>query len=240
MLNIKALKLSGYFAAAMLIAPTAMAQDITGTMDDNDKTIGEGQPSHTLPPPKSDNDPLPPVASPVEPETGLVKQAGVGGQTGYARAGVLELGGFAGFTRASDLTQVSFNPTFGWYFMDNLQLSGILGVNYANVEGNGATFFTALAEPSFHLPFNRQLFGFAGVGAGIAYTQDQGVGFALQPRAGINALVGRSGILSPALFVGYNTFQVDAQDSGITDLETNAVLGVGLSYGLNVGYTVMW
>ena len=240
MLNIKALTLFGSFAAAVLMAPTAMAQDISGSMDDNKDTIGNGQPSGTLPAPKSDNDPQPAVASPVTPDTGLVKQAGVGGQTGYGRAGVLELGGFAGFTRASQLTQVSFNPTLGWYFMDNLELSGIIGINYSNVEGNGSTFFTALAEPSFHIPFNRQLFGFAGVGAGIAYAEEQGVGFALQPRIGLNALVGRSGVLTPAMFVGYNTFEVDSTDTSSPDMQGTALLGVGLSYGLNVGYTVMW
>jgi hypothetical protein len=214
----------------MTLAPMAMAQDVHGNQD----TIGNGQPASTLPPPTSDNDPRPPAAAPVKPEGGVVEQAGVGGRTAYGRAGVLEFGGSAGFTRATGLTQVNFSPSIGWFFMDNVQASAIIGVNYSNVDGDSSAFYQALIEPSFHLPFSDAAFGFVGVGMGIAYAQDAGAGFALAPRIGANLMVGRSGVLTPSLNVNYTTVNVQPAGNGAT------LLGVQLAYGANVGYTVMF
>jgi len=166
------------------------------------------------------------------PESGVVYQAGIGGRTAYGRAGVVEFGGSAGFIRAGDLTQLSLSPSIGWFFLDNVQVSGIFSINYSNVDGESSSFYNVLAEPSFHLPFSDSIFGFVGLGFGPSYADDK-FGFALVPRLGMNAMVGRSGILTPALFMQYNTHEV-AQAGNST------VLGVTLAYGLNVGYTIMW
>ncbi len=197
-----------------------------------DGTIGEGQKAETLPPAKSDHDPQPPVAAPATPSSGMVKQAGVGGDVAFGRAGVVELGGSAGVTSATGLTSVTFAPSVGWFFQDNLELSGITGVQFSNVDGNSSTFVTALVEPSYHIPFTPTAFGFLGLGMGGAYATDAGMGFALAPRVGMNVLLGRSGILTPAAFFNYSTVDI----SGNTEAAT---LRVNAAYGLQIGYTVM-
>ena len=192
--------------------------------------VEQGEP---LPPPQTDDDPQPPVAMPSPPPGGIVKQAGVGGITGYGRAGVLELGGFAGMTAASGFMATAVNPTIGWFFADNMQLSGILGLSHVRTEEDSATMVSVLAEPSYHLPFNRNTFGFLGLGLGVAYHQDAGVGFAMAPRIGANFLVGRSGILTPSVSYQYNSHETEA-------MEGNTYVVMSTALAANIGYTIMW
>jgi hypothetical protein len=58
-------------------------------------------------------------------------------------------------------------------------------------------------------------------------------GFALQPRLGANFLIGRSGVLTPSLTVAYSTVDAIRTPAG-------TILAVQTSYGMNIGYTVMW
>ena len=48
---------------------------------------------------------------------------------GYARAGTVELGGFAHFMVAKDYSALGLYPTFGWFAWDNIELSAIVGVS---------------------------------------------------------------------------------------------------------------
>jgi hypothetical protein len=193
-----------------------------------------------LPPPQSDRDPAPPVASPdvALPPGGLVKQAGVGGVVGYGRAGVLELGGSAGLVLASEFRNVNVSPSIGWFVTDNLQLSAIFGISNIKAEDEDATVLSAVVEPSYHLPFNRTMFGFMGIGLGGAYISDLGGGFAVAPRIGANFMVGRSGILTPSLSYEYTTHSVD--DAGDEMGKDLALVAVSSALRVNVGYTVMW
>jgi hypothetical protein len=201
--------------------------------------LGQGTPSEALPPPRSDHDPQPPVPAPTVPRTGVTEQAGVGGTQAYGRAGVLELGGAGGFSAASNYSRFELSPSIGLYLVDNLELSLLTGFNYFSIgetqdtPKTSATEFKALIEPSFHLPFSEVAFGFVGLGAGVNYVTGGDAGFALQPRLGANFLIGRSGVLTPALTVNYST--VDAIRT-----EVGTVLAVRTSYGMNIGYTVMW
>src|SRR5688572_20726211 len=206
--------------------------------------LGEGTPSHQLPAPRSDYDPRPPVAAPTVPRTGVTQQAGVGGTQAYGRAGVLELGGSAGFAAASNYNRFELSPSIGLFVVDNLQLSLLTGLNYFSVgdttneagmpvDGASATEIKALIEPSFHLPFSQVAFGFLGLGAGVNYVTGADAGFALQPRLGANFLVGRSGVLTPALTVAYSTVEAIRTPAG-------TILAVRTSYGMNIGYTVMF
>src|SRR4051812_29109265 len=88
----------------------------------------------------------------------VVEQAGVGSEEGYgyARAGVLELGGFANLTAAKGYTSIGLNPTVGWFFLNNFEVSAIIGLNYVaqTIDVNGkavdatSTTVLALFEPS--------------------------------------------------------------------------------------------
>jgi hypothetical protein len=218
-------------------ADPAIPADNTGTPAKDAPPTPTGQ----LPPAQSDHDAAPPVPTPNIPGINgdVVEQAGVGGTVGYARAGVLELGGAAGLTIAQDLRAVNFSPSIGWFLVDNFELSLILDVTNLKAGTQSATLFSALAEPSFHLPFNRGMFGFVGMGIGAAYTSEVGGGMAVAPRIGMDFLVGRSGVLRPSLSYEYTT-----HDSMATlDGEGNAnvtVVAISSALRFNVGYSTMW
>jgi hypothetical protein len=227
----------------LLLPPLAASAQVPDPNPNAQIPLGQGTPSEALPPPRSDHDPQPPVPAPTVPATGVTRQAGVGGTQAYGRAGVLELGGSAGLRSGSGNTIINFDPMVGLFIVDNVQLSGILGLSYANIEdgmgnSNSDTFFKLLVEPSFHLPFSETLFGFLGVGVGLAYAPSGGgdgeFGFALSPRLGANVLIGRSGILTPSLSVDYATTEVITTPGG------QSLLGVSTAIGLNIGYTIMW
>jgi hypothetical protein len=59
------------------------------------------------------------------------------------------------------------------------------------------------------------------------------MGFAVAPRLGLNMMVGRSGIFTPAFNFNYSTTDAVQTNQG-------TLLAVNVSYGLNAGYTVMW
>jgi hypothetical protein len=223
---------------ALFWSGVAFAQTVPDPNPNEQVQVGEGTPSEALPP-RSDHDPRPPVPAATVPRTGVTEQAGVGGTQSNARAGVLELGGAGGFAAASNYNRFELSPSIGLYLVDNLELSLLTGFNYFSVGATedapkaSATEFKALIEPSFHLPFSEVAFGFLGLGAGVNYVTGGDAGFALQPRLGANFLIGRSGVLTPALTVNYST--VDAIRT-----EVGTVLAVRTSYGMNIGYTVMW
>jgi hypothetical protein len=192
-------------------------------------------PSNELPAAKSDNDVQPEVASPGMPPGGIVSQAGVGGVVGYGRAGVLELGGSAGFAFASNFRSINFSPSIGWFLADNLEISAILSIENIKNEDNSSTLWSALIEPSYHVPFNRSMFAFLGLGAGAAHVSGIGTGFAVAPRIGMNLMVGRSGVLTPSLSYQYTTIE---SDMDVANNTTTVQLTSAVKF--NVGYTAMW
>ena len=218
------------------LAAPALAQVPAATDDETERTAPP-TPQDQLPPPRSDTDPAPPVAKPdiVLPPGGVVGQAGVGGVVGYGRAGVLELGGSAGLMIAPGFRNVNVSPTIGWFVADNLELSAIFGVSNIKAGDEQATVFSALIEPSYHLPFNRTTFGFLGMGIGGAYISELGGGLAVAPRIGANFLVGRSGVLTPSLSYEYTTHSVDREMD-----EHIALLAISSALRVNIGYTAMW
>lgn len=213
--------------------PTLALAQVEQDTDAEEQQSEEQMAAQPLPEPEADDDPAPPVAMPRSPQEGIVRQAGVGGVTGYGRAGVLELGGFAGLTAASGHTNANISPTIGWFFADNMQLSGILGLSVVRTEEDSNTLVSALVEPSYHLPFNRTTFGFLGIGLGAAYAEGQGVGFAMAPRVGANFMVGRSGVLTPSLSYQYTTHEA-------VEMADASYVAVSTRLAANIGYTVMW
>lgn len=229
-------------ASAQTVKAQAQADGNTTLAPTTTTTVGAGQPPQNLPPPQSDHDPKPLVPAPTVAATGVTEQAGIGGTQAYARAGVLELGGFANLTSAKDYFSLGFSPSVGYFFIDNVEISALIGVNYVKQTVGDTkvrqTLVMALAEPSFHIPFSQSVYGFLGVGFGLASQSsnagpDTGAGFALAPRLGVNVMVGRSGIFTPALQGLYQTTEAVTTPQG-------AVVAVKSSFGLQAGYTVMW
>jgi hypothetical protein len=220
-------------APAPAPVPTSDGTPSAGTGITPGATAAPTAPSD-LPPAQSDNDVQPEVASPGMPPGGIVSQAGVGGLVGYGRAGVLELGGSGGFAFASDYRSMNLSPTIGWFVADNLELSAILSVANIKTGDQQSTLWSALAEPSYHLPFNRSVFAFLGVGAGAAHVSGLGTGLAVAPRLGMNFMVGRSGVLTPSLAYQYTTIKSEMETADVT------VVALTSSVRFNVGYTAMW
>ena len=218
---------------------TSKGPDVDGDGADEEVVTDEGNDvGGPLPESKSDDDPQPRVATPGTPEGIIVRQAGVGGQVGYGRSGVLELGGSAGFTAAQDFTSVNVTPSIGWFFADNVQISGRLSYTYVDAGDQNGSITTALVEPSYHMPFSRTAFGFVGLGMGAAYVTGPGIGFATAPRIGANFLVGRSGILTPSLSYQYTTHE--SMETEGPNGQNTVLLAVSSAVMANVGYTVMW
>jgi hypothetical protein len=208
--------------------PTAATADPEGDTKTAPPNNGD------LPTPHSDADPAPEVATPGMPAGGIVQQAGIGGNVGFGRAGVLELGGSIGGSFASDRTEVNATPSLGWFLADNLELSALLGLTYASANDSDATLVSGIIEPSYHLPFNRSTFAFLGIGIGASYLTDVGTGFTLAPRLGANFMIGRSGVLTPSLSYNYITYDTSETETGAT------LLAVASAVRFNIGYTVMW
>ncbi|HEX2686514.1 MAG TPA: hypothetical protein VHN14_07845 [Kofleriaceae bacterium] len=205
--------------------------------DDDPQTTEPPTAEDSLPKPHSYSDPAPPVALPsvTLPPGGIIEQAGIGGDIAYGRAGVLELGGSAGLMMASKFRNVNIAPSLGWFVADNLELSTILGVSNIKAGNESATVWSALLEPSYHLPFNRTTFGFVGLGVGAAYVSQLGTGFAIAPRLGANLTVGRSGILTPSLSYEYTTHSVDSGN-----MQNVTLVSISSALRINIGYTAMW
>ncbi len=233
------------FASILLMAAStvAFAQAPDATPPDDTGTPGAtAAPTadQNLPTPQSDNDTAPPVAAPgaTLPPGGIVSQAGIGGVVGYGRAGVLELGGSAGFAFASDYRNLSLAPSIGWFLADNLELSAILSISNIKAGDSSTTLWSALIEPSYHIPLNRSMFGFAGLGVGASHVSGIGTGFALAPRAGMNFMIGRSGVLTPAISYQYTTIGTDMDGGGVGGTVTVVALTSAVLF--NIGYTAMW
>ena len=129
-----------------------------------------------------------------------------------------------------------------------MEISAILGVAHSKTtvevptgtaggtkeEDITSTVVNLLVEPSYHLAFTNSVYGFLGVGVGLAYRNGGvGTGFAVAPRLGMNVMVGRSGIFTPAITAVYQTTDAVSTPNG-------TVVSVSGTLGLQAGYTVMW
>ena len=192
-------------------------------------TVGVGAPAQNLPPPRSDQDPLPPVPAPALATTGVTQQAGIGGTQAYGRSGVLEMGGAAGFGAASNYTRIDVSPSIGLFVLDNFQLSLLTGFSYFRV---GATDMGEGERDRAQGDLRAQ--PAPAVLAGVVRLprpwrrgrtiSGHKAGIALQPRLGANFLIGRSGIFTPAAYFSYSTVEAIQTEAG-------AILALRSSYG---------
>jgi hypothetical protein len=149
--------------------------------------------------------------------------AGVGSPIGYARESVIELGGTLALTHRSETTDFRLSPSIGYFIVDNLELTLFPELQLTDVSGETDVRIAGTLEPSYHVPLTEEtLFAFVGIGVGVSYAEDPGVDVFFRPKVGMDVLIGRSGILKPAIFL---------------DIGANDGLTAG---GLEAGFTVMW
>lgn len=167
--------------------------------------------------------PQPPRGTNAQDELQVSRGAGVGSPLSYARRTVVELGGTLALTHESETTDFRIAPSIGYFFIDGLELTLFPELHVIDVDGNSDFRIAGTLEPSYHIALSgSELFGFAGIGIGLSYADDPGVDLFFRPRLGLDVMVGRSGILKPAVFL---------------DVGANDGLTAG---GLEAGFTVMW
>jgi hypothetical protein len=187
-------------------------------------------------------DDAPQLPSPLQHyENHIRKQAGVGSDIPYARRGVLELGGGLTWLVSERGMNLTLSPTIGWFLSDNFEMSALvqlshyrIALTHEDTEDHENTFVTGLIEPSLHIPIADAILLFGGVGLGATYeTEHSHTGLALAPRLGLNALIGRSGVLSPSISWNWSSNHTLPTPQG-------TLLAVNSTYSANMSYTVMW
>ena len=152
----------------------------------------------------------------------------------YAEKNVFEMGGSLSIVRANAFTQIGAVPTFGWFFIDYVQVSLLPSVEYVKTaKSPGKSRLATLLESSFHVHVGGPVFAFFGAGAGAAYEKETGFGLAIAPRIGLNFLIGGSGVLKLAATYVYTATKRTAIEDGSTDPHTS-------TFGLQMGFTVAW
>lgn len=152
----------------------------------------------------------------------------------YAEKGVKELGGAVSITNANVFTQIGVQPTFGWFFIDYVQLSLLPSVEYVKTFSQPSkSRYSVLLEPSFHAHVGGPVFVFFGAGGGVAYERETGGGLAIAPRIGLNFLIGGSGVLKLAASYVFTATKRTAIEDGSSDKHTS-------TFGLSFGCTVAW
>ena len=105
-------------------------------------------------------------------------------------------------------------------------------VSGARIAGENRVATSMYLEPSGHVRVTDRLLAFAGVAPGVLYNGDDW-GFTIRTRAGVDVLVGRSGIFRPAL-----TFTWATRDLyGTTGTQLPGMRRVG---GLEISYAAMF
>lgn len=152
----------------------------------------------------------------------------------YAEKGVLELGGAVSLVKANSFTQIGVTPTFGWFFIDYVELSVMPTVEWVKTfQNSGKGRYSILLEPSFHISVGGPVFAFFGAGTGVVYERETGGGLAIAPRTGINVLIGGSGVLNLSVSYEYTATKRTAIEDGSTDPHTS-------TFGIQSGYSVAW
>jgi hypothetical protein len=139
--------------------------------------------------------------------------AGAGSATAprpFAKADATEVGGAMALTHDSETTAFRLTPAIGYFIANNVEFSLMpeMRVMYIDDHGDGAEDVSiGLAlEGSYHVPVERSVFVFGGLGVGARYAKDPGYSTFLRTRLGLDLLVGSSGAFKPAAFLdmGFN------------------------------------
>ena len=184
-------------------------------------------------------DPTPPVPVPLQrpdpaPTLDVVEQAGVGGPTAFGSAGVLEVGGTGTLLASRGSVLARFAPSVGWFVYDGIQLTyshEIWGGSRSGNDGDPLVASMGVLDASVHMRVTDRLLTFVGVGPGILYNGRK-LTLGGKARAGLDVLIGRSGLFRPALFT-------TVMGRELVDLAGQRTAD-RLQYGLEIGYAALF
>lgn len=222
--------------------------NVAFAQEDEEKDVQDGDLEDSF---DQDAKPEAPMVDIPNPADDVEALAGVGSGIAYATRGTGEFGGSFSFALSNDVTNLSADPSIGWFLWDNLEASFILGIRHTSVAADAVTSdmrsetnqVSFLLEPSAHIPFNDALFWAVGLGGGLALADnvddDPGLesGFAVAPRTGLQFLIGRSGLLNLG---GRYTMVLTNIEPEVTPLDGAAVLAFANVFDIQAGYTVMF
>lgn len=178
-------------------------------------------------------DPTPEVPSVLqrpmsEAELDVVEQAGVGGPVAYASAGVLEVGGSGSIFASPGFIGLRMAPFVTWFAFDGVGLSYIHEIYGGSQEGDASFGMILHVELSLHLRVSDRVLIALGLAPGLLYnTSDWGATGRI--RAGVDVLVGRSGVFHPMFYFVGGSQPLLAQVDGVP--ETHWGYGVEITYG---------
>lgn len=165
--------------------------------------------------------PIPPIPpNPYDPPSQLTE------------AGQLELGVALGLWVGDGVHDVAVTPSVGRFVADNLELAATFGVSHSKDEGTTATVWSALVEPSYHVPLNPFAFGVLGMAAGVAYQDALGVQLMVAPRVGLEVALSRHHIVSTALAYSYLTHSAAQGRDNASLVALTSALRITLAYAV--------
>jgi hypothetical protein len=181
-------------------------------------------------------DPTPQVPSVLqrpmsEARVDVVEQAGVGGPVAYASAGVLEVGGSGSIFASAGFIGLRVAPFVTWFPFDGVGLSYIHELYGGSQEGDASFGMILHIELSLHLRVSDRVLIALGLAPGLLYNSSDW-GATGRARAGVDVLVGRSGVFHPMFyFVGGSEPLVAPVD---------AVPATRWGYGIEITYGAMF
>jgi hypothetical protein len=146
----------------------------------------------------------------------------------------LDLGVSIGLLVAHGVRDITVAPSAGRFVADNLELAAVASATTTQAAGQSATLWSALIEPSYHLPLNPTTFGVLGMAAGAAYQHTLGTGLIVAPRVGLSFAVGKVSILTTSLSYSYLTHSAAQARSDA------ALVALTSALRINFGYAVRW
>jgi hypothetical protein len=146
----------------------------------------------------------------------------------------LDLGVSIGLLVAHGVRDITVAPSAGRFVADNLELAAVASATTTQAAGQSATLWSALIEPSYHLPLNPTTFGVLGMAAGAAYQHTLGTGLIVAPRVGLSFAVGSVSILTTSLSYAYLTHSAAQARSDA------ALVALTSALRINFGYAVRW
>ncbi len=149
-------------------------------------------------------------------------------------AGMTELGVGAGLWIADGVHDVAVTPSAGRFVADNLELAATFGLSHSKDAAATATIWSALVEPSYHVPLNPFASGVLGMAAGIAYQHTLGANLMIAPRVGLEVAFARHHIVSMSLAYSY------LAHSAAQGRDDAALVALSSALRLTLGYAIRW
>jgi hypothetical protein len=129
---------------------------------------------------------------------------------------------------------VAIAPAFGRFVADNLELAATFGVSHSKDAEVTATIWSALIEPSYHLPLNPNVLGVLGMAAGVAYQDTLGLNLIVAPRVGLEFPLARHHLISTSLAYSY------IGHSAAQGRDEAALVALSSALRITLGYALRW